>query len=94
MDIQAVAQGFVNAAEFKSVYGTNPTNTHIVDLVYSNVLGRAGEPAGINFWVGQLNGGLSVGALLQGFAVSSENHGIVDPKIALGIVLDHTAFLV
>jgi len=92
-DIQAVAQGFVNAAEFRSVYGTNPTNTHIVDLMYQNVLGRAGEPAGINFWVGQLDRGLTVGALLQGFAVSSENHGIVDPIIAQGIVLNQTAFL-
>ncbi len=94
VDIQSVAAGFVNAAEFRSVYGTNPSNAHIVDLMYQNVLGRAGESAGINFWVGQLDGGLSVGALLQGFAVSSENHGIVDPKIALGIVLDTTAFLV
>ena len=76
------------------MYGANPTNVHIVDLMYSNVLGRAGEPAGINFWVGQLNGGLSVAALLNGFAVSSENHGIVDPVIAQGIVLDHTLFLV
>ncbi len=92
-DIQAVAQGFVNAAEFRSVYGSNPTNTHIVDLMYQNVLGRAGEPAGINFWVGQLDNGLAIGALLQGFAASSENHGRVDPVIALGISLDQTASL-
>jgi len=94
VDIQTVAAGFVNAAEFKAVYGVNPTHSHIVDLMYQNVLGRAGEPAGISFWVGQLDRGLSIGALLEGFAVSSENHGIVDPKIAQGIVLDHTAFLV
>ncbi len=49
VDIQTVAQGFVNASEFRSVYGTNPTNSHIVDLMYQNVLGRAGEPAGISF---------------------------------------------
>jgi len=94
LDIQIVAAGFVNAAEFKTVYGVNPTHAHIVDLMYQNVLGRAGESAGINFWVGQLDAGLSTGALLEGFAISSENHGIVDPKIAQGIVLDHTAFLV
>jgi hypothetical protein len=94
LDIQTIAQDFVNSSEFKTVYGTNPTNAHIVDLFYQNVLGRAGEPAGINFWVGQLNAGTSVGAVLEGFAVSSENLGIVDPKIAQGIVLDSSAFLV
>jgi len=94
VDILAVAQGFVNAAEFHSVYGTSPSNAHIVDLMYQNVLGRTGEPAGINFWVGQLNNGLAIAALLQGFAVSSENHGLADNKIAQGIVLDTTAFLV
>ena len=94
LNIFAAAQGFVNAAEFRSVYGTNPTNTHIVDLMYQNVLGRAGEPAGINFWVGQLNRGLPVGELLQGFATSSENHGLVDPTLLMGITLNSTAFLV
>jgi Ca2+-binding RTX toxin-like protein len=94
LNIQTVAQDFVNSSEFKTVYGANPTNAQIVNLFYGNVLGRAGETAGINFWVGQLNAGTSVGAVLEGFAVSSENHGIVDPKIAQGILLDHTAFLV
>jgi Ca2+-binding RTX toxin-like protein len=93
-DIFAVAQGFVNSSESKSVYGTNPTHAHIVDLFYQNVLGRVGETAGINFWVGQLDAGLPVSQLLQGFAVSSENHSKVDPVIAQGILLDTSAFLV
>jgi hypothetical protein len=94
IDIQAVAAGFVNSSEFQSVYGVNPTHPHIVDLLYHNVLGRNGETAGTNYWIGQLDRGVSVGEVLEGFAVSSENHGIVDPKIAQGIILDHTAFLV
>ena len=94
LNIFAAAQGFVNSSEFRNVYGTNPSNTHIVDLMYQNVLGRAGEPAGINFWVGQLDRGLPVGELLQGFAASSENHGIVDPVLVTGITLNSTAFLV
>ncbi len=94
LNIFTVAQGFVNAAEFHSVYGANPTNTHIVDLMYQNVLGRAGEPAGIAFWVGQLDRSLPVGELLQGFATSSENHGLVDPVLVTGITLNSTALLV
>lgn len=94
VDILSVAQGFVNSSEFKAVYGINPSNAHIVDLLYQNVLHRSGEPAGIAYWTGQLNGGLPIAQVLQGFAVSSENHGLVDPVIAQGIRLDHSAFLV
>jgi len=94
VNIQIVAQDFVNSSEFQSVYGANPTNAHIVDLFYLNVLGRLPDAAGSAFWVNQLNAGTAVGAVLQGFAVSSENHGLVDAKLAQGIVLDSSAFLV
>jgi hypothetical protein len=94
VDIQSVSQGFVNSAEFKSVYGVNPSNEHLIDLFYQNVLGRAGEADGINFWVGNLNRGVPLSEVLQGFAGSPENHGHVDPIIAQGILLDRSAFLV
>ncbi len=94
VNIQIIAQGFVNSSEFKAVYGANPTNAHIVDLFYLNVLGRLPDQAGEFFWVNQLNAGTSVGAVLQGFAVSSENHGLVDAKLVQGIALDSSAFLV
>ena len=93
IDILAISQGFVNSAEFKQVYGANPTNAHIIDLFYQNVLGRAGEPGGVAYWLNALNIGVPVSEVLQGFAVSAENHAIVDPKLAQGILLDHSAFL-
>jgi hypothetical protein len=94
LNIQTVAQDFVNSSEFQTVYGVNPTNEHIVDLFYQNVLGRLPDAAGLAFWVNQLNAGTPVGAVLEGFAVSSENHGLVDPKLVGGIHLDSSAFLV
>jgi hypothetical protein len=94
LNIQSVAQDFVDSSEFKSIYGTNPTNTQVVDLLYQNVLGRAGDTAGTNFWVDQLGAGTSLGAVLEGFAVSAEDHGLVDPVIAQGVVLNQHAFLV
>jgi Ca2+-binding RTX toxin-like protein len=93
LNIQTVAQDFVNSAEFQSVYGTNPTNTHIVDLFYQNVLGRLPDAAGLAFWVNQLNAGTQVGAVLEGFAASSENHALVDPTLVTGIHLNSTANL-
>jgi Domain of unknown function (DUF4214) len=94
-NIQTVAQDFTNSAEFKALYGgSNPSATTLIDLLYQNVLGRAPDQAGFNFWSAQLAAGTPVGAVLEGFAVSSENHALVDPKIVQGVVLDHTAFLV
>lgn len=94
LDILSVTQGFVNSSEFRSVYGADSSNAHIVDLMYRNVLGRPGEPEGTDYWVGNLDRGLPIAELLQGFAVSSENHGLVDPLISQGILLDKQAFLV
>jgi hypothetical protein len=94
IDIQTISQGFVNSAEFRQVYGSSPTNAHIIDLFYQNVLGRAGEPSGISYWQGVLNRGVSIAEVLQGFAGSPENHSHVDPIIAQGISLDRSAFLV
>jgi hypothetical protein len=94
-NIQTVAQDFTNSSEFQALYGgANPSPTTVVDLLYHNVLGRAPDQAGLNFWVNTMNSGTSVGAVLEGFAVSSENHALVDPKLVQGIVLDTAAFLV
>jgi hypothetical protein len=93
ISISEIAQGFVNSSEFKSVYGSNPTNQQVVDLLYLNVLGRAGEPSGISYWVNGLNNGVPVAEVLRGFSVSAENHALVDPKIVMGISLDLTAAL-
>jgi Ca2+-binding RTX toxin-like protein len=93
-DILTVARGFVESSEFRSIYGVQPSNASIVDHLYYNVLHRAGDAEGVAFWTRGLENGLPIADLLQGFAVSSENHSLVDPKIAQGIVLDTSAFLV
>jgi Ca2+-binding RTX toxin-like protein len=84
--LTTVAAGFVGSAEFKSVYGANPTNQAIVEKLYQNVLGREGESAGIDYWVGELNAGnKDVVAVLAGFAQSPENIAGVATIISDGI---------
>jgi hypothetical protein len=79
----AVSAGFAASAEFIALFGTSP-NTIIAGL-YENVLGRAGEPAGIDYWVGQLSAGASTGEVLLGFSESDENVALVAPAISEGI---------
>ena len=80
-----VAAGFVASAEFAAVYGANSSNESFVSKLYENVLGRAGEAAGISYWQGELDGGASRAAVLAGFSESGENITGVAPAIADGI---------
>jgi hypothetical protein len=67
-----VAQGFVNSAEFQSIF-TSPDNTGFVTQLYQNVLGRAPDPAGLQSWLADLNGGAPRANVLIGFSDSLEN---------------------
>ncbi|MES2316345.1 MAG: DUF4214 domain-containing protein [Pseudomonadota bacterium] len=72
--LQAVAQGFVQSAEFAALYGSAPTNAQVVDKLYENVLHRAGDSGGIAYWNSILdNGHANVAAVLASFSDSPEN---------------------
>ena len=87
ISLNAVAQGFVNSAEFKTVYGASPTNAQIVTRFYDNVLGRAAESGGYSYWLGVLNSGqASVAGVLAAFSESPENQAGVIGVIGTGIL--------
>jgi hypothetical protein len=87
VSLNAVAQGFVNSAEFKTVYGTSPTNAQIVTRFYDNVLGRAAESGGYNYWLGILDSGnANVAQVLASFSESPENQAAVIGVIGNGIL--------
>jgi hypothetical protein len=83
--LKSVAGGFVSSAEFKALYGASPTNTQIVTKFYENVLHRAPEFGGYNYWLGMLNSGLSVSNALAAFSESPENVSGVSGTISSGI---------
>ena len=68
----SIADGFMASSEFQSRYGIL-TDTGFVTAMYENVLGRAPDQAGLNFWLGQLAGGETRAIVLVGFAESPEN---------------------
>jgi len=72
--LQSVAGGFIDSAEFKSVYGTNPTNDALVTKFYTNVLGRAPDATGAAYWSGVLNNKQdTVANVLVNISESTEN---------------------
>ncbi len=71
--LDTMSQFFSGGAEFERLYG-DKSNAEFVTLIYENVLNRAPEQEGFNFWVGQLDQGLMTrGRVMRNFSESQEN---------------------
>ena len=68
-----IAQHFATSTEFRREFG-DLSNEGFVDTVYENVLGRAADSGGKNYWLRRLDSGsVSRGRLMIEFSESSEN---------------------
>ena len=75
--IRVVASSFLGSAEFAERYGSNVTDVKYVTTLYQNVLGRAPDTSGLNYWLGQLSSGAETRyEALLGFAESAENKAL------------------
>ena len=84
--LRDIAAGFVNSAEFKTLYGANPTNADIINKFYLNVLHRTPDQAGVDFWVGVLDRKAdTIAGVLAGFSESAENQAALIGVIGNGI---------
>ena len=92
MTLKTVAQAFVDSAEYKSIYGTNPTADTIVGSFYGNVLGRTPDQSGLNFWINTYKAGMSTADLLVNFSESAENQASTIAVVGNGITLTTSAF--
>ncbi|MDF3414667.1 DUF4214 domain-containing protein [Sulfitobacter sp. M57] len=55
--LEQMATLFIDQDETRATYGPDLSNADFVTAVYSNVLGRAGDQAGVDFWLGHLEAG-------------------------------------
>lgn len=85
MTIDQVANGFINSAEFKALYGSNPTGTQFLTLLYNNVLHRAPDTTGYNNWLNGLAQGMTHEQALIGFSQSAENNLSLVGIVQMGI---------
>jgi hypothetical protein len=70
-----IARNFYLSAEFAQKFGApnSLTDSQLVNILYTNILSRPGEQAGVNFWVDKLASGYARSNLLIDFATSAEN---------------------
>ncbi|SFD17216.1 DUF4214 domain-containing protein [Massilia yuzhufengensis] len=73
VSVSAVAQGFLDSQEYIDAYGSAMLNRDLVTRYYTNILDRAPEQAGIDFWMAKLEGGVSRADVLAGISESQEN---------------------
>jgi len=73
--IQGAAQAFTDSAEFQSLYGPSINNYDFVNLLYQNILNRAADQAGYDYWVAEINQAGNRGGMVVSFANSGEYIG-------------------
>jgi V8-like Glu-specific endopeptidase len=84
-NLQQVAASFIDSPEFRSRYGTSPSDDAFVNALYQNVLRRTADAGGASFWQGRLLQGEARAQILLHFSESSENVARVAPAIQDGI---------
>ncbi|MBP8936858.1 MAG: VCBS repeat-containing protein [Agrobacterium sp.] len=88
IQLNAVADSFINSPEFHSTYGSEQTvsNAKYVELLYTHTLGRNYDQVGFDYWVGRLDANATNrGDLLAFFSESNENQARVAGAVADGI---------
>ncbi len=89
-----IAAGFIVSKEFKDKYGVSPANADLVGRLYENILDRAPDPGGYEYWLAALdNGTVTLPQVLAMFSESAENREAVAGLIAQGIVYETDSFL-
>ena len=89
-----LAARFLESGEFTQSFGhyASLSDAEFVDLMYGNVLGRAGESDGVSYWLETLESGANRGNVLGAFSESVENQAGVLPEIAGGVLLGVEVF--
>ena len=76
--LRDVAAAFTRSPEFQAKYGALDDRQFVSNL-YLNTLHRAAEPAGLDHWVAQLQGGASRSDVVLGFSESPEHIALTNP---------------
>lgn len=86
VSLTTIAQGFIASKEFQDKYGANPPYETYVNLLYQNILGRAPDAEGLDYWLSNMRSGTnSPAVVLASFSEGYENKANVLPDIANGI---------
>ncbi len=84
MPLVDVARQFIESNEYRATYGSALSHTELVTRYYTNILDRAPEQAGLDFWVKVLDGGAPVAQVLAAISDSGEHIAVTAALVANG----------
>jgi hypothetical protein len=68
-----IANSFVTSGEFNTLYGAAASDGAFLTALYQNVLHRAPDQGGQDYWLGQMQHGMAHAEVLMAFSESTEN---------------------
>ncbi len=84
--LNSVSQFFAGSQEFRTLYGSL-SNRQFVERVYQNVLGRAGERSGVDYWTSELDSRRrNRGTVMTGFSESPEYRTRTNAEVQVALV--------
>jgi hypothetical protein len=86
MSLDTVAAMFTQNDEFTRMYGATRTPESFLTTLYQNILHRAADQDGFDFWAKAMHNGWTEGQVLALFSESGENKAQVIGQIEHGIV--------
>jgi Ca2+-binding RTX toxin-like protein len=66
--LKQISNAFVNSVEFAATHPSTETNTVFIQSLYQNTFNRAGEDAGVAYWLSQLANGQTKADIIASFA--------------------------
>lgn len=85
-----IARYFIQSAEFQQLVGIAPNDQDFITKLYNNVLHRAPDAGGLQYWMNALKSGTSREQTLVYFSESDENVSQIAPLINTGILYTQT----
>ncbi len=71
-DLATLVYNFTNSSEYRGLYGANVSNQRFLEVLYRNVFEREPDAAGVNYWLGQVNAGVSRTDVVYSVAAAAE----------------------
>lgn len=66
--LKQISTAFVNSSEFATAHPGTETNTAFIQALYQNTFSRAGEDAGVAYWLDQMAHGQTKADIISSFA--------------------------
>lgn len=87
--LRSISEFFARSNEFRVLYGSL-SNRQFVELIYENILGRPGEPGGVDYWTGELDTRRrGRGNVMVGFSESNEYQNRMANPVTVVVLYVH-----